>query len=112
MPLANEIRAAINHCSRENVSNTPDFILAEYLLSCLAAFESASMRREEWYGHHLSIGGNARLDIKDGQAHPPTSQVMPVVADKHHCPVCGFSGSKLQVHEHKCGVWPQPAHVG
>jgi hypothetical protein len=72
MPLANEIRAAINRCSRENISNTPDFILAEYLLSCLAAFESASMRREEWYGRHLSIGGNARLDIKDGQAHPPT----------------------------------------
>jgi len=60
MPLANEIRAAINRCSRENISNTPDFILAEYLLSCLAAFESASMRREEWYGRHLSIGGNAR----------------------------------------------------
>ena len=86
MPLANEIRAAINHCSRENVSNTPDFILAEYLLSCLAAFESASMRREEWYGHHLSIGGNARLDIKDGPAHPPTNAVC------HNGQDCSSSG--------------------
>lgn len=75
MPLANEIRAAINRYSRENVSNTPDFILAEYLMACLVAFESASMRREDWYGRHLSIGVNARLDIKDGQAHPPTPQV-------------------------------------
>ena len=74
MPLANEIRAAINRYSRENASNTPDFILAEYLMACLVAFESASMRREDWYGWHLSIGGNARLDTKDGQAHPPTPQ--------------------------------------
>ena len=60
MSLSNEIRAAINGCSRENESNTPDFILAEYLMACLVAFESASMRREEWFGQHLSIGGNAR----------------------------------------------------
>jgi hypothetical protein len=97
MPLANEIRAAINHCSRENVSNTPDFILAEYLLSCLAAFESASMRREEWYGHHLSIGGNARLDIKDGQAHPPTSQGMPL-----SCAVVGCSVEGPHSHNEDC----------
>ena len=74
MPLSNEIRAAINRCSRENVSNTPDFILAEYLMACLVAFESASIRREDWYGRHLSIMGNARLDAMDGQAHPPTPQ--------------------------------------
>ncbi|MDD5050969.1 MAG: hypothetical protein PHV93_04525 [Candidatus Pacebacteria bacterium] len=74
MPLAEEIRAAINRNSRENASNTPDFILAEYLLACLVAFETASMRREEWYGLHLTIMGNARLNIKDGQAHPPTPQ--------------------------------------
>jgi hypothetical protein len=84
MPLANEIRAAINRCSRENVSNTPDFILAEYLMACLVAFESASMRREDWYGRHLSIMGNARLDTMDGQAHPPTGQGMPA------SPGCGL----------------------
>ena len=60
MSLSDEIRAAINGCSRENESNTPDFILAEYLMACLVAFESASRRREKWYGQHLSIGGNAR----------------------------------------------------
>ena len=72
MELISEIRAAINRCNREHPSNTPDFILSEYLLSCLEAFEVASLQREEWYGQHLSIKVNALLDTKDGKAHPPT----------------------------------------
>lgn len=39
MPLEEEIREAINRNSFENGSNTPDFILATYLIDCLAAFE-------------------------------------------------------------------------
>jgi len=48
--LKAEIMSAINCASRENVSNTPDFILANYLLDCLTAFEKASNAREQWYG--------------------------------------------------------------
>lgn len=51
-----ELEAAINRCSRENGSNTPDFILADYLAGCLAAFDNASRAREKWYGKSLSIG--------------------------------------------------------
>jgi hypothetical protein len=36
--------------SMENGSNTPDFILANYLVDCLRAFERASNQREHWYG--------------------------------------------------------------
>ncbi len=36
------------HCM-ENLSNTPDFLLAEYMVDCLSAFEKASLRREKWY---------------------------------------------------------------
>lgn len=32
------IREAINSTCSENASNTPDFILAEYLVNCLEAF--------------------------------------------------------------------------
>jgi len=39
----------INSCSLENGSNTPDFILAEFLTDCLRAFDKASKRRTEWY---------------------------------------------------------------
>jgi hypothetical protein len=56
--LREELKRAINHCSAENGSNTPDFILAEYLTDCLAAFEKASTTREEWYGVKMEPGGN------------------------------------------------------
>lgn len=31
-----------------NGSDTPDFILAEYLLACLAAYDAAVQARERW----------------------------------------------------------------
>ncbi len=53
--LRKEIEQAINRNSAENGSNTPDFILAEYLTDCLAAFDKAVKAREEWYGRRSSI---------------------------------------------------------
>ena len=45
-----EIRELINRYSIENNSNTPDWILAQYILSCLAAFETAIQQRETCQG--------------------------------------------------------------
>lgn len=39
----------INSNSLENASDTPDFILASFLTSCLGAFDAAVNRRTEWY---------------------------------------------------------------
>lgn len=50
-----ELAALLNKHSVENISNTPDFILADYLVGCLNAFNKASVRREQWFGQHLSI---------------------------------------------------------
>lgn len=44
-----ELEHLINCMSLENGSDTPDFILAEYLHQCLEAFDAATRRREEWY---------------------------------------------------------------
>lgn len=44
------IRAAINCMSMENGSNTPDFLLAEYLCDCLETFDRAVIMRDKWYG--------------------------------------------------------------
>ena len=49
--LRAKIRRAINECSAENGSNTPDFILARFLDDCLLAFDAAVQAREEWYDH-------------------------------------------------------------
>lgn len=40
----------INAHSIENGSDTPDFLLADYLMSCLDAWERITVAREEWYG--------------------------------------------------------------
>lgn len=45
-----ELEHLINQHSKEQASNTPDFILAQFLASCLAAFETAVQQRETWYG--------------------------------------------------------------
>lgn len=50
MSLTEEIEAAINRASRENESNTPDWILASYLMGCLEAFEKGIKARDKWYG--------------------------------------------------------------
>jgi len=53
--LIKKFAGAINEMSREEDSNTPDFLLAEYLVFCLEAFELASNKREVWFGVHLDI---------------------------------------------------------
>lgn len=47
--LRDEIETAINKNSAENGSNTPDFVLAEYLMDCLTAFDKAVRQRTEWH---------------------------------------------------------------
>ena len=44
-----ELAQIINKYSRENISETPDFILAEYLSACLDAFDKAERQRQKWY---------------------------------------------------------------
>jgi len=47
--LETRIRAVLNAESAENASDTPDFILAEYLMACLNAFNAATNARSHWY---------------------------------------------------------------
>lgn len=46
--LKKEIASVLNKYSQENRSNTPDFMLAEYLLGCLTVYENTIVSREEW----------------------------------------------------------------
>lgn len=50
MTFEKELEKLINKHSLESDSDTPDFILAKYLKSCLLAFNGATRRREKWYG--------------------------------------------------------------
>ena len=48
--FSNKLRALLNTHNREGISDTPDFILADYLLDCLDTFDNATIARDEWYG--------------------------------------------------------------
>lgn len=54
-----ELETLVNRYSRENGSDTPDFILADYLTACLAAWDAGLQAREKWYGR--PIGGTNLL---------------------------------------------------
>lgn len=44
-----DLEELINRHSKENGSNTPDFILAEYLQDALYSFNKAVNKRTTWY---------------------------------------------------------------
>jgi hypothetical protein len=69
--LEDEIRAAINRASRENASNTPDFILAEYLTDCLMAYERAHNRTLNWWQK------GAPPSLQAGQFNPDAPMTTP-----------------------------------
>lgn len=48
-PFEVRLRCLLNEFSKENTSNTPDFILAEFMLSCLNNFDKAVQQRETYY---------------------------------------------------------------
>jgi hypothetical protein len=56
-----ELRDLINRNSKENGSDTPDFILAEFLYGCLILFDRTTKERSRWYGNKDTI---PTIDIK------------------------------------------------
>lgn len=44
------LSAALNRFSAGNQSDTPDWILAQFLLGCLTAWNKGIQQREKWYG--------------------------------------------------------------
>jgi len=51
----------LNRFSAENGSDTPDFLLARYLLGCLAAWNTGVRAREQWYGRPAAGPRDTRL---------------------------------------------------
>lgn len=70
--LVREIASVLNRRCRENVSNTPDFILAEHMVQSLESFERTSRTREGWYGTSLvpAVGPEEALKraLEEGRA--------------------------------------------
>jgi hypothetical protein len=54
--LEAKIREAINQESAENESNTPDWVLAEYLIGCLDNWNKATINRDKYFGYRKEKG--------------------------------------------------------
>ena len=50
-----DLEHLINKHSMENESNTPDFILADFMMECLDAYNKYVIARGKWYGSHPVI---------------------------------------------------------
>ena len=66
----NELKDLINKYSEENGSNTPDFILASYLVECLKTYNATITSRAQWYSRidvpgHGSIPFGQHEEIND-----------------------------------------------
>ena len=51
-----ELSALLNRYSKENESNTPDSVLAGFLMTCLRAFNEGTMARDTWYAMNPKPG--------------------------------------------------------
>lgn len=59
-----ELEGLINKYSLENFSDTPDFVLAQYLQNSLNAYIQAVTNRDKWYESvKNSVSGQRALEI-------------------------------------------------
>lgn len=59
MTFRDALEHLINQHSMENGSNTPDYLLADFLLACLEAFDRAVKGRDIWYHGGIHCPGEA-----------------------------------------------------
>ncbi len=50
LQFESELISLLNRHSAEAASDTPDYILAQYLHACLRVFDATVWQREDWYG--------------------------------------------------------------
>jgi len=67
MDFKEELVVVLNRHSAENSSDTPDFVLAEYMLLCLEAFDKAVRRREAWYGREVGDWMKEKVEEKKSE---------------------------------------------
>jgi hypothetical protein len=67
-----ELESLINRHSKENGSDTPDFILAKFLGGVLHSFDETVVARDKWYGRgpqHAPPDVQAELDASPSEAN-------------------------------------------
>jgi hypothetical protein len=73
-----ELQKLINRYNKESESNTPDFILATYLKTCLDAFDTAIKSKDEWFG-------NTQIGVYTTGTCEPIAVIDRVIGDHIDC---------------------------
>ena len=50
-----ELIELLNKHSKENDSDTPDYLLSNFIIKCLNAFDTTIIDREKWYGRKRKV---------------------------------------------------------
>ena len=120
-----QLQHLINRYSMENESNTPDFILAQFLKGCLESFNTAVQQRETWYGRDArpsfsTNGEKCNCDMKVcsvcnptgvGSLKPEGDFVVSATQDSPHLECSHLFKAPVQKNEHgrafciRCHSW-------
>ncbi len=60
MTFLQELTTLCNRHCAENRSDTPDFVLAGYIMRCLENYDLTTRHRESWYGRPCGSGSAIR----------------------------------------------------
>ena len=60
--LKKDIEVLINKYNYDAMTDTPDFVLAEYLMNCLRNYLVTKYNTEEWFGKRITINGVEEID--------------------------------------------------
>jgi hypothetical protein len=109
--FAKELEQLINKHSMENQSDTPDFILAEFMMNALQSYERAIYQRTSWYGIEVPI-----QEQKKTEEIQPTSEISTKsenfnqvkASSKDPCPYCDMREHSGH-HGHGCPSRTQTA---
>ena len=87
--LERDLAGLLNRYSLENGSDTPDYLLAQYLLACLAAYNTVVSAREVWWGRrlrHAPTGEAPACSLKEAALFAGSHGCTTVVAVRHSYP--------------------------
>jgi hypothetical protein len=74
-----ELTRSINKHNIDNELNTPDFILAEYVFSCLTVLQNQIRAKENWFGAYIRPGCVEINSSETKVIRPPRKSEIPVV---------------------------------
>jgi hypothetical protein len=83
MSFTYELQQLINRHSKENESNTPDFVLASFISMCLIAWNDSVILRDKWYGFNPWPGRDILLPAPDPDSSLLDNSIFTELATKY-----------------------------